>query len=343
MSTTPPRSDASPDASAAPAPAFPEAELPVEPGARSELLAATHVFAVELRASDAKPWVPVEGGLRERRVDLTVALLEDLKDRLPAPEGPLRSRPLPVGSTFPLTVEQRRLRNPMGDHPGLWSHLEVEPGTRYVFASRGTAQSSAAELMREGPVLAVWPGSAAVEVHLARGIEYVFQAERRAHGNRDATDAAARAAIGFVSAHLPVAGDVTGRFLWARIQPTFLHAPAPPVSEAVALLTAPQASRGLRVELIAGLDAVAQAPEVGAAFIRTVAAGYFTLLRDPGASALHPRLVDVSLYLLLFPGDARRFPAETVFPEAAERARLRAALAPFTSEHAQKLASWLGP
>ncbi|MFI5382413.1 MAG: hypothetical protein ACHRHE_24210, partial [Tepidisphaerales bacterium] len=91
---------------AAPAP------LPHEPESSSELLAATHLFTVEILQQSATPWAGAADNLQHRTLSLKLRLLELFK-------GNVQLKP---GDAFDLNVAQRREDAlTVSDYHGFWS------------------------------------------------------------------------------------------------------------------------------------------------------------------------------------------------------------------------------
>ena len=328
------RKDASP-MSTADHPLEPSAEapLPVEPSSRSELLTATHLFTVEVLSAQLSPWARGADGLEHRRLELSVKLGEILKGALDRA----------AGEVFPLEVEQRReSAHSESDYHGIWSHTPVAQGSAFLVVSRGAEVSgSPAALMKEPACKKLLPRAQAVEAHLARQAEQVFQ-QRLAAPPGDPL-AADRALAAFVAPRLSHASDLFGRYLWSRVEPRLLRdRNGGAIVEVSGLLTAPEATYPFQVQLVADLDRLARLPGVAPAVLPQVTRALFTLLADPQAQPLHARLVDVYLAGMLFHDGAPTLQAHAVFPEAADRARFRQALAPSTSEAARRIAEWLG-
>ncbi len=311
-----------------------ETDLPVEPSSRSELLSATHVFTVEITAVHPTPWAAKPDGTRSRVLDMDAKLLDVQKGQLATP----------AGEPFEVSVQQIEV-SPRLPPAGIWSALEPEAGTRYLVVANGLPTSKAQDLLAERALVRIADAAAAAEVHLAKEGELVFRSALSdpAHAGKDAEIAASRALLDLASNDIARAGDLFGRYLLARITPSFVRSPERPVAPLVALLVAPGASFGLRAEISALLDQVAVELGADPVFLQTVASGYFQLLVDPGAQRLHHRLVQVSLYLLIFPKDDgnARAPSATVIPDAAARAQFKAALAAFPGDRAAKLSTWL--
>jgi hypothetical protein len=310
-------------------------ELPREARSSSELLAASHVFTIDVRQVTDKPWMPRPDGWQGRGLDLDIVVREVLKGTLSvAPDRPVR-----------VEVFQRRSPSPFGEQAPLWSQIEPEAGASYLIIAAGEPDSPLGVLLNEGACLRILPGAASVQVHLARQAEQIFQETRAASPppGQDSEVLASRALLAFTTAHLAEASDLFGRYLWARIVPSFVRSADRPVGELMALITSPAVAPDLRLELCASLDRVSGPLGSDETYLRTVANGYFRLLLDPGAEALHHRIVQVGLYLLVFPseGGPARERASVVIPDPAARAQGAAALANHTGERAQALIAWL--
>jgi hypothetical protein len=315
------------------------ASLPHEPASTSELLSATHLFTVTLDSVKPTPWKLEADGLEHRRLSISAKLLQIFKGALAQPPG----------ATFSVDLAQRReSEGSVSDYMGLWSHARPEPDVRvsYLLVSRAAtgAPADAAALMQEGACKAVLPASRSADVTAAQQGERVYEEarrEQRAAQRPEPEAAAARALLAFARQHAAALGEPFARYVWARVQPSVVGAKARPLDELLAAATAPGSGFALRFEIVAGLDRVVSALAGDPEVVRRIARAHAALLADDTVRQIHPRLVDVSLYNLIFAGDARRFPAREVFPDASERARLAKLLGAFSSDRARKLASWL--
>lgn len=312
-----------------------EATLPREAGSSSELLSSTHVFLIEVASTHEKPWVREPSGEEKRGIDLHLSVREVLKGPAPAKEN------TPVAAE----VFQHRSPNPFGEEGPLWSQIQPEAGKSYSIFSEGDGSSSLGTLLNEGACQRILPGAQIAEVHLARSAEHVFQ-EKKAEAappGQDSEVLASRALIAFATSRAPQLSDLFGRYLWARIVPSFLRSPDRPVGELMALLTSSLTPPSLRLELSASLDRVAPDLAGDSHFLAVVARAYFELLLDPKARDLHSRITQIGLYFLIFPeeGAPARVAASALFPDPAERQRYAAALAAIGNDRAAALAAWL--
>ncbi|WP_159397363.1 hypothetical protein [Sorangium cellulosum] len=314
-----------------------EGRLPVEEASTSELLSLSNVFVVEIASARMAPWSRGADGLERRNVEMTVRLLEVLK-------GSLAQAP---GATFPLEIEQRRDGELMVlRHHGLWSHAQPPPdvGVRYLVMAGAApaAVADAASLMREGACQRLLAPALASDVHLAKQAEKIFQERLSATGVKDPELDAARALLDFANARRAEARDLFGRYLWARILPSFLRSESRPTREALALMTATDATLGLRGECLGSFDRIAPVLANNPDFVRELARALVGMLLDPAAEPLHQRVVTVSLFFLVFPDEATpRVRADAILPDPGERARARQAVAKVPGDRATKLVAWL--
>lgn len=318
--------------------------LPFEPGSASELLFATHLFMVEVMTAAASPW-GVADGLERRRLDLTLRLLALYK-------GELRVRP---GDAFPLGVEQRRESEYFNfSFHGLWSHVEPPPevGVRYVVVSQGATDSPAA-LMQEDACVRLLAPEYESDILLAREAEQLFRGILDAAGRRSGggsgyepepepePPAAARALLAFAREHAADCRDLFALYLWARVRPSLPAYAELLLPDALALTASPNATLKFRQTLVASVYEAALEFEPDSPPYRMVLATFLALLSQPEASLLREMLVEAQLYNLIFKDQRPRFDSGEVIPDAAERRAMLGALAPFTTERAQRLKVWL--
>lgn len=324
-----------PSPSAATAAAMPESDLPTVGRSRSEILRATHVLSAEILSVRAGDWAPGAGGRLARRVEMKMKLLEVLKGKTTTP----------AGAEFDLEIEQFE-ESPRLPPANIWSALELEAHQRYLFVSNGVDEATAAGLLSTGALVRVSDGAAAADVHLARAAEALRQkaVDDAQPAGKDGEVAALLALVAFAAGRADTAGDTFLRYLIARVGPTFVRSAERPTADLVGLLTHAKAPFAARAEVLAFLDEVGSALGDDPAFLRAVAPAYFQVLVDPGAAQMHHRLVQVSLYLLIFPKDdgKARATAEALIPDAGARGKYRQALSVFEGDRAEKLARWLG-
>lgn len=335
MSQTPPP-DAGPPPVPPPsseAPLSSDAPLPVEARSSSEILRATHVLLVEIRAVRATEW-EVSPNEERRHLDLDVALVETLKGTTARKDG----------DVFPFEVDQIK-GSPRQPPPNVWSQLSPEVGSRFLFVSNGAAAAEPAALLAPAAVVRVSSGDQAADVHLAKRAERIFVnvRDQPASEGGDREIAASRAILALTQDNMASAGDVFGRYLCARVLPSFARSPERPVTELAALLTSPKGTFGLKIEVTAGLDSAGADLGGDALFVRTIARAYFEMLLDPALAKMHHRLVQVSLYFLIFPEDEEtpKPRAVDVVPDAAARGRYAKALEAHANERGNALSHWL--
>jgi len=337
MSQTQPPDAGSPSPSV---PSLAEAPLPLEARSVSEILRASHVLLVEIRAVRASEWEATSPDDQKRHLDMDIALVETLK-------GTTR---LNDGAVFRVEVDQLQ-GSPRLPPANVWSALSPAPGSRFLFVSNGQLVSNGqepvdpAELLAPAAVVRVSSGAQAVEVHLAKRAERLFINVRDSPdpGPADRELAASRAIIALAQENIASLGDIFGRYLCARVLPSFARSPDRPVSELAALLTSPTGTFPFKIELTAGLDQAGIDLGGDPLFLRAVVRAYFEMLLDPALANMHHRLVQVSLYLLIFPEDDEgpRPRADDVLPDAAARARYEKALGAHPNERGKALAHWL--
>lgn len=312
----------------------PGAGLPHEPGSSSEILAATHVFLVEVEAMTASPWAVEADGLEHRNLNLTLRLVDLYKGNLDVEKG----------KTFPATVPQARESEfVVSDYHGIWSHESPEPKTRYLVVAEGQTRAPAA-LLTEETVKRLLPGDRAGDLPLAIAAEAAFVAGKKS-GTGDAAElAAARALLEHADDVRAKAQDVYGRYLVARLRPVFLSSNDRPVTPLLDLVTDDDATLPLRTELSDGLYELTLALEPNPDLSRKVVRGLLTLLLDDAAKSLRPRLVNAQLHSLVFdPEDHPKLRGDDVVKSASEREKLTKILGEVRSDRANKLAAWLAP
>jgi hypothetical protein len=314
-----------------------EAPLPHEPGSMSELLAQTEIFTVEITAARPTPWARAADGLEHRKVALQAKVAQVWK-------GSLRQG---AGQGFEVEIEQRRMgEGLMLGYLGLWSHVVPSPeaGVGYLVLADGAlgVSADAAALLQEGPLQRLFAPDLALDVHLAKQAEKVHAEALRAPDGGAAPIDAARAILAFAAAHRAEARDVFGRYLWARLIQLFAASPKRPLAEALSLMTAPDATAGLRAECVGAFDRLAPVLAQDRAFLLDLGRALAALVVDPTAAVLRQRVVTVSLYFLVFPDEAQpRFQAAEILPDAAARARAKAVVESVPGPRGQKLAAWL--
>lgn len=296
--------------------------LPFEPHSSSELLAATHVFSIEVVDLSATPWAHDRARLRQT-LSLTCRLLEHAK-------GALSLRP---GDTFVFTTPRWREVGGESDYQGLWSHAEAEVGTRVLLLSRGDT-TNPAELMREGPTSELHPIDRVADVHAAVRCEDHL---RRSAGDPARELAACREVFQFVWSVRAQVHNLLARYLLARSLPTALEGDVWIRASLAQLLGAQDAAAPFRRALADGLA-------LGALDVRDTPTqvGWIVeaLLRyaiDPTTADNRGEVLDAWLPDIVFKDGCPRAPAEALLQDPA----LRHGIAQWLPrEH--PVARWLG-
>lgn len=313
-------------------PKTPSPGLPHEPGSRSEVLSATHLFTVEVETVTATPWAVGPSGLEQRSLTLKLRLLDVFK-------GALREK---KGEVFEATVGQERESELVeSDYHGLWSHTSPEPKKRYLVVAE-SAESRGAALVQDGPAKRLLAGELGGDVRFALEGETLFQ-ERLHDPTGTARElAAARALLEHADESRSLARDVFGRYLWARVSPVFLASKDRPLVELLDLVTADDATLPLRAELCDGLYEATLALEPNPELSRKVVRALLTVLLEDEAKPLRHRLVNAELHPLVLDPDGRpKVPADDAVKSPADRAKLGAILTELRTPRATALAAWL--
>jgi hypothetical protein len=304
--------------------------LPVEPGSTAELLAATHLFMVELLTQTATPWSGGADGLEHRRIDLELRLVEPFK-------GTLGVKP---GEAFAVAVEQRREKGlRVTDYHGFWSHAKATAGARYLVVAGG-ASDAPAVLMQEPAIQQLLDAGMAQDVKGALAAEEAFAPELSSH---DAAKrrAAAHGMLELALQHRAAYRGLFARYLWARIDPIYTSAEDEVLPGVFDLIGAKDATPELRSSLIAdvyaGVLALGPTPERCARLLKQL----FGVLLQPEAAPLHDYLLQVPIYNLIFQPGARPLSSSAVVPAGGDRDRLKTVVAGFRSSQAREILTWL--
>lgn len=313
-------------------PQTPPPGLPVEPGSRSEVLSATHLFTVEVEAVTATPWAVAPSGLEQRSLTLRLRLLDVLK-------GALREK---KGEVFEAVVGQERESELVeSDYHGLWSHTSPEPKKRYLVVAE-SAESRGAALVQDGPTKRLLAGELAGDVRFAQEGESLYQEQLREAGGTTGELAAARALLDHADASRGLARDVFARYVWARVAPVFLGSKDRPLVELLDLVTADDATLPLRAELCDGLYEATLALEPNPELSRKVVRALLTVLLEDEAKPLRHRLVNAQLHSLVLDPEGRpKVSAEDAVKSPGDRAKLGAILAELRTPRATALGAWL--
>lgn len=115
---------------------------------KSIVLRSTHILLVKVIAAHSGEWVPSKPGLKSRTVDLSLQITEVLRGRLdPAPKAPVKVK------TTPSDYASELMMQPL---PGVWSRIEVAPGTELVIFSH-SGDPHVEHLLSEPSCLRVTP------------------------------------------------------------------------------------------------------------------------------------------------------------------------------------------
>jgi hypothetical protein len=305
--------------------------LPYLPESASEALSSTHLFTVEVVSVHAAPWAAQADGLEHRRLDLGVRLLENLKGDLAVPQG----------ETFRVAVEQRRENEYMvSDYHGLWSHFEPQVGQILLIVAEAQTTSPAA-LMQEGICKRILDAEYASDIRVDLEAEHLFR-ESLTEANQDNPElTAVEALLKFTFERRATTRDLMARYMWDYVEPVFLREPDKVLPFILPLILAEDATVDLRMELVSDLyDAVLRL-EADPDISRQVIVAFFSLLFQQSASRFYDSLVEVQLYNLIFRNDEPQFRVATLFPNPADRARLKTRLEQFDSDQAEELMDWL--
>ena len=308
------------------------AALPHEPSSPAEILAASHLFLVELVAQTATPWArPSEDALQQRKVGMKIRLVESLK-------GQLKARPAEV---VEVNVEQAREDElTVSDYHGFWSHTELKAGSKYLVLAEGDSDNIAV-LMQEPAIKAVLDGALAADVKAAAAAEEKFGAILHGGNQAGSRRDAALQMLALASEKRGELRGLFGRYLWARIAPVYRESFDALLPPALQIVQARDATAQLREALIYGLYdlflSVAPTPPKSFELLRPL----LGLVPQAEAAPLADRLIQVPIYNLIFrPGMTPPAPA-TVLPDAAARARILGALGTFKSQKSKQVRSWL--
>jgi hypothetical protein len=297
-------------------------QLPLEPESSSELLAASHLFIVEVLEQSATPWARGADGLEHRVLSIKLRLLEPLKGELQ----------LGAGDAFNLKVAQRR-ENALdeSDYRGFWSHGETKPGERYLVMAKRPDSKDPAVIMQEPSIQSLSPVALVADVKAALAAEQQF-------GPAFNDPVALLTAL-----HEKRAGTrgSFARYVWARVAPKFAANEDAVRGAALWVIRAKDAHVEIRESLVGSLFeatlALDPTPERTLALLKP----YLALLRQPDAAPLHDRLVQVPIHNLIFREGQAPPAVEAVVPDAAARAAMQATVSRFNSDRAKAVAAWL--
>jgi hypothetical protein len=302
--------------------------LPVEPDSSSEILSATHIFTVQIESLSAASWTTTPDTLQQRRLNMKARLLEIFK-------GSMENR---SDESFNLDVMQLR-ESPflVTDYHGLWSHTDVAQGSRFLIFARAEASRSASRLMQEDTVLRMATADNASDVRLAIQAE---ESIRRESARQDATELdRSLAVLKFAVSHRSDGGDIFARYLWSRIEQSFLKSPDRLLPEVLSIVNAQDSALNMRSSLLNDLYSDSLSLEDNTELRRRVVTGLLPLLTQPEARPMLPKLVNIVLFNLIFRSPQPK--SDEVLPDAAERRRLATILNGMDLEEAHNIARWL--
>ena len=288
---------------------------------RSLLLRATHILQIRILDTVAEDWRPISSRLKERFVNVKVAIEEILKGNL-AEKG---------GDTIPLRLRQADNVGPMLlAVPGSWSAATLTPGEVFLTFSRSPNTEAAAVLSEPACECVQSDATAMNDVRLAlrSGIPPLplpqFVALCQAERNR--------------------LGRLIGEYLVARL-PEILCADLPGFNTMMNLVEQADLSPVARTVLVTGIYSRALAIDPAPSrFVARLLLGSFRLLTLASASALHTNLTQTYLPNLLgWEGGAEKKLARFVFAEQMDEWRLaESVLAQLpASAQASKLLDWV--
>jgi hypothetical protein len=308
--------------------AEPVTPLPHETGSASEVLAASHLFTVEVLKVEGTAWMGGADGLEHRNLDMELRLLDVQKGAIQRPP-----------KAFTLRVEQRRDDELLElSFHGLWSHVAPEVGTRYLVAAEGKS-TDPAELMKEGTCQRLLNASLAVDVRLAIEAEQLWQ---KAHGPDAAAQMkAAKALLEFGLRNRASGHDLLGRYLWVRVMGVFNETEGRLVGEVVQILRAPDTTIELRSSLAAELYAAALLLEPSTEAYRSTAGAFMSMLQQKESTPLHSQIAEVYLYGMVFDAEDNAVLKSESVGDAGSRAGANAVVSKLTSDRSKRLSTWL--
>jgi hypothetical protein len=125
----------------------------IHANSHSIVLRSTHILLVEVLSAKAGIWEPSKPGLKSRRVDLSLHISETLRGKLdPAPIGPVN---------IAITQNDYDGELMMQPLPGVWSHVDLQPGTKLVVFSESD-ENGVASVLAEPACMRVMPAEQAL-------------------------------------------------------------------------------------------------------------------------------------------------------------------------------------
>ncbi len=293
--------------------------IDVVPVSHSLILRATHVLVVEITASSPGPWLPPDAPAPLRTVHLDLRLTEVVK-------GDVQQR---AGDAVKVDVKQVDPAMTLGQVPGLWSSVPIDPGTKLVvFAS--TDSHDAGVIANEPAGLRLVPTEAALaDVHTAAQVS-----------------AAKLDLSGAVAQARPVAGTLTDLFsdyLWEQYSPSAMADPQK-FDVAAGFLEEPTLHLLARTALLMAMTTAVDAPEPPPLKqMDRLAVALFHLLAMREAAPQHDNLMSTYLPNLLSVDEPHARPPSEVFADyPAEKAKALAAVSAYHgTESTAPLLAWL--
>jgi hypothetical protein len=297
--------------------------LPVEPNSRSEILAANHVFTVEITTFTATPWEP-QGFLEHRTIEMSGTVIENLKGEL------ARHR-------FGFKVEQQR------DDPytamayyGLWSHISVAAGQRFLVVAN-SASDDPAHMMNEPECRALLDVSRRADVIAAIDGERAWNLVRPEQGEV----AKVRALLLSSAPRRAEVEDVFGRYLGARVEPVLGRDAKDLEPDVLTWISTPDANPKLVLATITAVDNVLVRLGRPAELVRPFAQKLAELAANDRLVAIRRQLLETFLLNSVMPEEGSHLRVQDAFPDPTDRKRLADLLSPMKSEQAIELQKWL--
>lgn len=268
------------------------------------ILRATHILTLTILSLDEGPWQAASRGGRSQsfraaaRIDATLAGQPIAKPGAQVNIAGIRSQPGP--------------RDSFG--PGVWSEVELTPGTRLVVLSRATTSSAATAVLAEPAVMAVLPAEPAAEE-----IRRVLRLDRSAAGLADALRSLSEP---------PILTTLFAEYLVARLQQHMLYADAPGFDKVMSWLEADGRSSAVQRHVIEALTArLLSMPPPRPGFTERLALAGWRLLAKTADETLASQIETTFLPNLLgLEGAAAPVPVQAVVTDAHERHRIREAM-----------------
>lgn len=314
-------------------PSLPEHPLVTADHSESELISASHVFALALQTVTEGEWRRGPDGLEHRRLKLTVTVPNCFKGQVA----------LPASGPVTVEVEQRRSSEfETSDFMGPWSHVSPAAGASFLVYCR-TSQQELGALVNEPALIRLASGTTAGDAALALQGEATAAAVRRKADPAEALERARVAWLQLLWESRASAGGVAARYVWERVRDGVAPESAPPLAEVERILFDAETRPELRESLAYSLFTAQLAATGGEPWARETLRLFLRLLSGPAEETLRRALANRYLPDLLFGPDrpplappTLGLPVETL--TAAQAVALQAG-----SEPARRLAGWLTP